>query len=139
MALHPNGPEWLKGCQRGSPASISAGQAAIDLQNAQYCRPGPFVSSTAARAELPHWAATLQWWWRCRLSKWVFRWAPMLVLVLSESLDDISLHNPRCLWPCMALVAMQSTCGVEIMKHVAMKHHTSNPTTFGGDANHNAT
>lgn len=37
--------------------------------------PGPFVSSTAARAELPPWASTLQWWWRCRLSKWVFRCA----------------------------------------------------------------
>ena len=43
------------------------------LRNAER-GPGPFVSSTAARAELPHWAATLQWWWRCRLSKWVFRW-----------------------------------------------------------------
>mmetsp|Transcript_8614 Transcript_8614/g.25881 ORF Transcript_8614/g.25881 Transcript_8614/m.25881 type:complete len:758 (+) Transcript_8614:498-2771(+) len=46
--------------------------------------PGPFQSSTAPRAELlPAWAATLQWWWRCRLSKWVIRGLAMVTAALS--------------------------------------------------------
>lgn len=55
--------------------------------------PGPFVSSTAPRAELPPWAATLQWWWRCRLSKWVFRCAYHI-----ELQSDISARTELTPW-----------------------------------------
>lgn len=54
--------------------------------------PGPFVSSTAPRAELPRWAATLQWWWRCRLSKWVFRCAGVHL----PALPAVGLHVVHC-------------------------------------------
>ena len=65
VALKPDDPWLITSC-------FLPPQVEDVLRNAER-GPGPFVSSTAARAELPHWAATLQWWWRCRLSKWVFR------------------------------------------------------------------
>lgn len=73
--------------------------------------PGPFQSSTAPRAELlPTWAATLQWWWRCRLSKWFIR-------CVNPLSSNMSVATGLCrLWPSrgiMLRICMESTINLQ--------------------------
>ena len=57
--------------------------------------PGAFQSSTAACTELlPPWAATLQWWWRCRISKWAIRCG------FRSAFRFESVHDEKAIWKC---------------------------------------